>query len=455
MSGRNYWIETWGCQMNEHDSEKLAGTLEGLGYSAAGSLGEADLVLLNTCAIREKAEEKVYQVLGKLAGLKRRRPEMVIGVAGCVAQLSGALVRRRAPCVDLVVGPRAAFRLPELLAEVLDRRGVIDTTLYPDSLSAPRFPAHRAGAARKAFVTVMEGCNKTCAYCVVPATRGREESRPLDSIVEEVGRLAGQGYQEVEFLGQNVNAWRDRQAGAGLGDLLRAAGRVSGIRRLRFTTSHPLHLTEKIVAAMGEVEAVCPHLHLPLQSGSSMVLQAMRRGYDRERYLKKVELLRRLVPGIALSTDVIVGFPGETEADFQETLSLVREVEFDQMFSFVFSPRPGTAAALLADPLPGQRKTERLMELQGVQREIQWRRHRELVGREFEVIVEGKSRRDPAEWAGRTACNRVVNFRAGGAKPGDLLRVEITLGGPNSLRGRLVLSGPQLAEAVRKAPVPG
>lgn len=436
MTVRTFWIETWGCQMNEHDSEKLAGTMEGLGYEAAGGITEADVVLLNTCAIREKAEEKVFQLLGRLAAEKRRRPDMILGVCGCVAQRAGKSVMERAPHVDLVMGPRAAPRLPELLAEAQNRRGVIDTTLYPDSLSGQRFSAQRSPEKKKAFVTVMEGCNKTCAYCVVPSTRGREDSRSLDSILEEVRRLASLGFLEVEFLGQNVNAWGDVERKAGLGDLLRAAGNVPGIQRLRFTTSHPLHLSSSIIAAMAEVPAVCPHLHLPVQSGSSAILKKMRRGYDREKFLDKIGQLRDAVAGIALSTDVIVGFPGETEEDFQATLSLVREVGFDQMFSFVFSPRPGTPAALLPDATPAARKVERLMELQALQRDMQLARHRELIGREFQVLVESESRRDPGEWAGRTACNRVINFSAPAAHVGDLLEVTVVAAGPNSLRGK-------------------
>jgi tRNA-2-methylthio-N6-dimethylallyladenosine synthase len=445
---RLYWIETWGCQMNEHDSEKLAGTLEGLGYEPAPNLGASDVVLLNTCAIREKAEDKVYNLLGQLAPLKARRPGMVIGVCGCVAQMSGEGVRERAPLVDLVFGPRAASRLPELLARLQEEKGVVDTTLYQDSLVAGA-KAVREPQRAKAWVTVMEGCNKTCTYCVVPATRGRESSRSLDDLLTEVRELAAAGYRELEFLGQNVNAYRCPGTKAGLADLLRAAGRVDGVRRLRFTTSHPLHLRSDIIRAMAEVPQVCDHLHLPVQSGSSQVLQSMRRGYDREKYLAKVDELRREVPGIALSTDVIVGFPGETEDDFQQTLSLVREVRFDQMFSFVFSARPGTVAALLADRTPVERKTERLIELQALQREIQLESNARQVGRVEEVLVEAPSRRAASEWAGRTTSNRVVNFHAPGARPGEFVTVRITAAGANSLRGV-----PEGADAAGSRPMP-
>lgn len=433
-----YWIETWGCQMNEHDSEKLAGTLEGLGYRPAASPEAADFVLLNTCAIREKAEEKVYQYLNRLAAAKRARPEMILCVAGCVAQLAGERLRERAPLVDLVLGPRAAPRLPEYLGQIKDRRGIVDTTLYQDSILAGATQVRREPGRVKAFVTVMEGCNKTCSYCVVPSTRGRESSRRRDDLLREVAGLAGEGYREIEFLGQNVNAWCCPETGARLGDLLRAAARAEGIRRIRFTTSHPLHLSSEIIDAMAEVPEVCNFLHLPVQSGSSAILKAMRRGYDRERYLAKVNELRKRIPDLALSTDVIIGFPGEGEVDFQDTLSLVREVGFDQMFSFIFSPRPGTAAALLADDLPGQRKTERLMELQALQREIQLVRNQALIGKEFEVLVDSASRRDAGEWAGRTTCNHVVNFAADGVRIGDFVQLRIAAAGPNSLRGQRI-----------------
>lgn len=435
---RSYWIETWGCQMNEHDSEKLAGTLEGLGYAPATALLEADLVLLNTCAIREKAEEKVYSVLGQLVPIKRERPEMIVGVCGCVAQMSGEAIRQRAPVVDLVLGPRAAFKLPDHLARLQGARGVVDTTLYPESILVEGPAVRRQPGRVKAFVTVMEGCNKTCTYCIVPTTRGRETSRSLESLLSEVRQLASEGYREVEFLGQNVNAYRCPRTKAGLDDLLRAAGQVEGLARLRFTTSHPLHLSDAIVQAMAETPAACNHLHLPVQSGSDRVLRAMRRGYDRSKYFDRVERLRQLMPALTLSTDVIVGFPGETEDEFQETMTLVRAIEFDSIFSFLYSPRPGTVAAMLPDNVPAERKTARLMELQALQREIQWRRHRALVGTELPVLIEAASRRDPQQWAGRTTFNKLVNFFAPGHAVGELVQVRVTEAGPNSFKGELV-----------------
>ena len=432
---KRYWIETWGCQMNEHDSEKMAGVLSGLGYEPADGRTDADVVLLNTCAIREKAEDKVYQALGALKRVKDDRPEMIIGVCGCVAQMAGEGIRRRAPFVDLVIGPRAVSRLPDLLGRLADERGIVDTTLYQDSILAGDQPVRRSPSRVKAYVTIMEGCNKTCAYCVVPATRGREVSRPLASVVHEIAGLARDGFLEIELLGQNVNAYRCPDTRAGLADLLRAAGRAEGLRRIRFTTSHPLHLRKPIIAAMAEVPEVCNHLHLPFQSGSSRILRLMRRGYDRGGYLEKIRQLRAAIPEISVSTDVIVGFPGETESDFEETLSLAGEVGFDQMFSFIYSPRPGTEAAMAYDGVPHEMKVARLMELQAMQREIQLERNLRLVGRRVEVLVEGRSRRDPGEWAGRTTTNRVVNFPSGRAQVGELAEVRVTEAGPNSLRG--------------------
>jgi tRNA-2-methylthio-N6-dimethylallyladenosine synthase len=442
---RTYWIETWGGQMNEHDTEKMSGTLEGLGYEPAPAARAADVVLLNTCAIREKAAEKVFQYLYRLRAEKERRPEMILGVAGCVGQMAGEGIRERAPFVDLVLGPRASGRLPELLARVKTERGVVDTTLYQDELFGPERPVRRDPQRIKAYVTVMEGCNKTCTYCIVPTTRGREVSRTLDDVQREAIGLAREGFREIELLGQNVNAWRCPETKAVFSELLRAVGRVPGVERLRFTTSHPLHFRGDIIEAMAEVPEACDYLHLPVQSGSSRVLKAMRRGYDRESYLSKIAALRGRLPDIVLSTDVIVGFPGETEEDFRDTLSLVEEVGFDQMFSFIYSPRPGTMASTMEDDVDAAAKSRRLAELQARQREIQLERNRTRLGRVERVIVDGPSKKDPGEWAGRTRGNQVVNVRAPEAAVGAVLSVRLTGCGPNSFRGELVDEGARAA----------
>ncbi len=439
---RLYHVLTWGCQMNEHDSEKLAGLLEGLGWSEAPDPESADLVLLNTCAVREKAEEKVHGMLDRLGHLRRTtRPDLLVAFCGCVGQLRGEEIPRRWPFVRLVFGPRNLPDLPAMLAELARRDGpIVRTDLSADNLRLPGSLARRDPERPKAWLTIMEGCDKSCAYCIVPRTRGREEYRSLDDILAEVRLLAEEGFPEIELLGQNVNAWRDPGSGAGFDELLRRVAREGRgvVRRIRFATSHPVHLSTAIVRAMAEVPEVCDALHLPVQSGSSRVLRAMRRGYDRETYLRKVTELREAIPGIALSTDVIVGFPGETEDDFEDTMTLLEEVGFEQVFSFVFSPRPGTAAAEIDDPEPRQRKLQRLARLQERQRHLQLARNRSLVGRTFEVLVEGRARRDAGEWAGRTTTNRVVNFPGpADLRPGRFVRVEITGAGPNSLRGRL------------------
>ena len=423
-----YHIETWGCQMNLHDSEKLAGALELEGYSRAGRVEDADVVLLNTCAIREKATEKVFSELGRLKYLKERRPGMILGLCGCVAQLEGRQALRRAPYVDFVLGPRATGSLPATLARLRSADGgpaVVDTEYRTDSIDFPSDEIRRVGTGSgKAYVTVIEGCNHRCTYCVVPQTRGREICRSLDAILTEVKRLAAEGVLEVEFLGQTVNAYRDAE-GHTLSDLLLSAAEIDGIERIRFTTSHPAQMTDAIMDAMAAAQPkVCPYLHLPVQSGSSAVLARMRRGYDRERYLSKIEGLRRRIPHIALGTDIIVGFPGETENDFEETLSLLDEVHYDTVYSYAYSPRPGTAALGLDESIPESQRLERLQRLQAHQKGIQERRNRRWIGRELEVLVEGPSKTRPANWTGRTPEHRVVNF-PGPAVAGELRRLRI------------------------------
>ncbi len=434
-----YRIVTWGCQMNVHDSEKLAGALEREGYRPAAALEDADVILLNTCSIREKAAEKLFSELGRLKPLKRERPGLVLGVCGCVAQQEGERIFERAPHVDLVVGPRAIGSLPLAVGRL--RRSPqsagrhVDTGYRDDSIRFPFEEIRREGAsAGKSFVTVIEGCNHRCTYCIVPTTRGREICRELDSVLDELRALVAGGVLEVELLGQTVNAYRDSR-GRTLADLLLAAARLPGLRRLRFTTSHPAQMTERLIDAMAEASPpVCPYLHLPVQSGSSAVLAAMRRGYDRRRYLATIAALRRRIPGIALGTDVIVGFPTEGENDFVETLSLLDEVEFDTVYSFAYSARPGTAAERLGDLVPAALKAERLQRLQQRQRGIQERRMRRWVGCEVEVLVTGRSRRSRERWTGRTPENRVVNF-GGPATPGRLARVRVVASSALALRG--------------------
>jgi len=434
-----YYILTWGCQMNVHDSEKLAGSLRAQGYAPAGRASDADVVLLNTCSIREKAAEKVFSELGRLRALKASNPDLVLGVCGCVAQQEGERILERAPFVDLVVGTRATASIP--LAVERARGGasepLVDTEVRDDSIRFPFDRIRREGAGtRKAYVTVIEGCNHRCTFCIVPTTRGREISREIPEVLDEVSTLAARGFAEVEFLGQTVNAYRD-STGKGLADLLLAAAAVPGIRRIRFTTSHPAQMSDALMDAMAAAAPiVAPYLHLPVQSGASRVLREMKRGYDREGYLRKIDGLRRRRPEISLGTDMIVGFPTESEADFQESLSLLREVEFDTLYSFTYSPRPGTGAGRLEDGVAEREKLDRLARLQEAQMAIQHRRNLAWIGRDAEVLVEGPAKRNPRDWTGRTPEHRVVNF-SGESAPGRFERVKIVGATANALRGAL------------------
>jgi tRNA-2-methylthio-N6-dimethylallyladenosine synthase len=428
--------------MNLHDSEKLAGSLEGQGYVPAEDPENADVILLNTCSIREKAAEKVYSELGRLRRLKRKNPNLVLGVCGCLAQQEGERVFARAEYVDFVLGPRATGSLPSMLERL--RSGApgahraIDTEYRADSIRFPYDEIRREGnSSGKAYVTVIEGCNHRCTYCIVPTTRGREICRDMDDVLAEVTALAANGIREVEFLGQTVNAYRDAR-GRTLAELLLAATRIDGIERMRFTTSHPAQMTERLMDAMAAARPkLCPYLHLPAQSGSDGVLRAMRRGYDRKGYLSKIDGLRRRMPELRLGGDFIVGFPNEQEQDFEQTLSLIEQVEYDTLYSFCYSPRPGTAALDLEDPISQRVKLERLRRLQRLQQEIQERRNAHWVGRQVNVLVEGRSRRDPTKWTGRTPESRVVNF-SGPSAPGRMERIGIRRSTAFALDGALV-----------------
>lgn len=437
-----YHIETWGCQMNVLDADKMSGALEAAGYVRAASAASADVLLLNTCSIREKAAEKVFSELGRLKPIKDARPDVVLGVCGCVAQQEGEAIFERAPYVDIVVGTRATRSLPLLVDRLRagdeTARHAVDVEIRNDSIHFPFDTIRReiTGVA-KAFVTIIEGCNHRCTFCIVPQTRGREVSRDMDDVLAEVRSLAERGFHEVEFLGQTVNAYRDAN-GRTLGDLLEAAARVDGIERIRFTTSHPAQMTDRLMDAMAASRPqLCSYLHLPVQSGSTSVLRSMRRGYDREGYLAKIAGLRARMPELCLGTDVIVGFPTETEADFEETLSLLSEVEFDTVYSFTYSIRPGTIAPTLAPDLPEDAKFERLARLNALQKSIQDRRNRRWIGRNVKVLVEGPNRRNEREWTGRTPEARWVHF-TGRSAPGQVAEVLIQQASAYSLRGEIV-----------------
>jgi tRNA-2-methylthio-N6-dimethylallyladenosine synthase len=425
--------------MNVHDSEKLAGSLESHGYRKADGRDDADVILLNTCSIREKAAEKVFSEIGRLRILKRNNPDLIVGLCGCVAQQEGEAIFSRAPIIDFVIGPRATASLPRTLERLRagdpTARHTVDTEYRNDSIRFP-FDAIRRESPEtaKAYVTIIEGCNHRCTYCIVPTTRGREVCRPLDEILTEVRSLGSSGIREIEFLGQTVNAYRDHD-GNTLAELLRATAKIDGIARMRFTTSHPAQMTEALMDAMqASRPTLCPYLHLPVQSGSSSVLERMRRGYDRETYLAKIQALRERIPEMLFGTDVIVGFPDETEDEFEQTLQLLDEVPFDTVYSFTYSERPGTRAAGFEDGVPLTVKMDRLRRLQDRQQEIQRGRNRQWIGKRVEVLVEGRSKRDVTRWTGRTPESRIVHF-TGEASPGSLVWVEIAKSSPYSLVG--------------------
>ena len=439
------YLETHGCQMNEYDSSRMADVLrESHGAVVVEDPAAADVLLLNTCSIREKAAEKVFSQLGRWRSHKAANPDVVIGVGGCVASQEGAAITARAPFVDVVFGPQTLHRLPAMLDEARrDSTSVVDVS-FPEIEKFDRLPAPCAEGP-SAFVSVMEGCSKFCTFCVVPYTRGPEFSRPVAGVMREVARLAERGVREINFLGQNVNAYRgaledDGEDGAvaDLGELIQYAADVPGIDRIRFTTSHPVEFSPTLTAAFRDVPELASHLHLPVQSGSDRVLAMMKRGHTVLEYKAKIRAVREARPGLSLSSDFIVGFPGETDMDFQATMDLVRELDYDISFSFIYSPRPGTPAANLPDDTPLAVKRERLAALQQRLRKQATAHAEAMVGTTQTVLVGGVSKRDPGELAGRTENNRVVNFPAPNRElVGGFATVEITDALPNSLRGRL------------------
>jgi tRNA-2-methylthio-N6-dimethylallyladenosine synthase len=443
MAGR-YYIKTFGCQMNEYDSTRMGevlATAEGL--VPAESEATADILLMNTCSVRDKAEDKVYSLLGTWRLLKADRPDVIIGVGGCVASQEGEAITARAPFVDLVFGPQTIHRLPQLLADLRRTgRSQIDVS-FPEIEKFDHLPAPRAKGAA-AFVSIMEGCSKFCSYCVVPYTRGEEVSRPAASVLEEVRGLVMQGVGEITLLGQNVNAYEGERPGAGpmdLGQLIRAISAMPGVERVRFTTSHPLNFNDTLIEAFASTRKLANHLHLPVQSGSDRILAAMRRGYTVLEFKQKLRRLKAVRPDITISTDLIVGFPGEAERDFQQTLDLAAEIGFDQSFSFIYSRRPGTPAASLHDAVSAEEKSSRLARLQALLDSQARAISRGMVGSMQRVLVERPSRRDAAQLAGRTENNRWVNFDGGAALINRFVDVEITEAMNNSLRGRLLQVG--------------
>ena len=442
---RKVFVRTFGCQMNEYDSDKMVDVLRDAGgYEATQDPEEADLILFNTCSVREKAQEKVFSDLGRVKHLKKKG--VLIGVGGCVASQEGAAIVERAPYVDLVFGPQTLHRLPQMIEERQRQRKPQVDISFPEIEKFDHLPPARVEGA-SAFVSIMEGCSKYCSYCVVPYTRGEEVSRPLDDVLTEVAGLADQGVKEVNLLGQNVNAWRGAMTDSGeVADfalLLEYVAEIPGIERIRYTTSHTNEFTSRLVKAYGEIPKLVNHLHLPVQHGSDRILMAMKRGYTALQYKSTIRALRSVRPDISLSSDFIVGFPGETEEDHLRTMRLVEEVGFDASFSFVFSPRPGTPAASLSDETPQGVKLQRLQALQALLESQVQRISASRVGTVQRILVEGRSKKSAEELMGRTECNRIVNFPApptAGRLVGQLVDVNITQALPHSLRGEVCVS---------------
>jgi tRNA-2-methylthio-N6-dimethylallyladenosine synthase len=435
------FIRTFGCQMNEYDSDKMADVLgSAWGTVKTDRPEEADIILFNTCSVREKAQEKVFHELGRVRQLKLDNPKLIIGVGGCVASQEGDAIVARAPYVDIVFGPQTLHRLPELIARRRESgRAAVDVS-FPEIEKFDRLPQSRSEGA-SAFVSVMEGCSKFCTYCIVPFTRGDEVSRPLDDVLAEVRRLTAQGVREVNLLGQNVNAYRGEMTDGEVADLaflIETIAEIPEIERIRYTTSHPREMTQRLIDLYQRVPKLVSHLHLPVQSGADRVLAAMKRGYTVLEYKSIIRKLRAARPDISLSTDFIVGFPSETEEDFEKTMTLIDEVGFDASFSFIFSPRPGTPAAEMADDTPAELKTARLMRLQKRIEELAFAVSTSMVGSVQRVLVEGASKKSAHELAGRTDNNRIVNFAGSPRLVGTFAEVRITAALPHSLRGEVV-----------------
>ncbi len=438
---KKLYIKTWGCQMNEYDSARMSDLLnETHELELATNAEDADVLLLNTCSIREKAQEKVFSQLGQWRALKDANPDLIIGVGGCVASQEGEAIRQRAPYVDLVFGPQTLHRLPMMINKAVnDHHPVVDVS-FPEIEKFDHLPEPRVDGPT-AFVSVMEGCSKYCTFCVVPYTRGEEVSRPFDDVIEEIAGLAEKGVQEVNLLGQNVNAYQGTMHDGGsadLADLIYYVAAIDGIERIRYTTSHPVEFSDRLIDVYAEVPELVDHLHLPVQSGSDRILAMMKRGHTALEYKSKIRRLRKVRPNISLSSDFIIGFPGETDADFEATMNLINDIKFDQSFSFIYSRRPGTPASDMPDDVPLDVKKQRLQILQNRINQQAQHISRNMVGTRQKVLVEGPSRKNPMELAGKTENNRTVNFVGDRNTIGRFVELTITEAMPNSLRGELV-----------------
>jgi tRNA-2-methylthio-N6-dimethylallyladenosine synthase len=440
---KKIYLQTYGCQMNQYDSERIAQLMGRMDYESTDQIEGADLLILNTCSVRDRAEQKVYSALGRWKELKERRADVIIGVGGCVAQQEGANLLKRLPYVDLVFGTHNIHKLPQMVEQVqASRTRPIETAFYrePSYMEDPQDRTDVQGA--KAFVTIMQGCNKVCSFCIVPHVRGREVSRPSIRILDEIESLVRHGVKEVMLLGQNVNSYGKTSPGEiSFAELLGRVNSVESLQRIRFTTSHPQDLSPDLIEAFGTLDKLCEHLHLPVQSGSDSVLARMRRGYTRDEYLSRIDRLRRRCPNVALSTDIIVGSPGETDAEFADTLEMLGQVEYDEIFAFVYSPRPQTVSAkIYNDDVAEELKKSRLQQVQTLQREISLRKNRESIGNIEEILVDGKSRLKNGQIMGRTRANRIVNLTGEETLVGSLLPVRITGATANSLIGEELTS---------------
>jgi tRNA-2-methylthio-N6-dimethylallyladenosine synthase len=438
---KKLFIRTHGCQMNEYDSEKMADVLaQSHDLRLTDNEKEADVLLLNTCSIREKAQERVFHQLGRWRPLKEKNPDLLIGVGGCVASQEGKIIRRRAPYVDVVFGPQTLHRLPAMLKEAQTKKKLVMDISFPEIEKFDNLPEPRAEGP-KAFVSVMEGCSKYCTFCVVPYTRGEEVSRPLDDVIAEVSSLASQGVREVNLLGQNVNAYRGEMSDGDIADfalLLHYVAAIDGIGRIRYTTSHPKEFSESLIQAYEDIPELVDHLHLPVQSGSNSVLARMKRGHEIDLYIEKLQRLKKIRPNMSFSSDFIVGFPQETDEEFEDTIQLIEKIGFDFSFSFIFSARPGTPAAEMPDDIDMDVKKQRLERLQNIITQQTADISKSMVGTVQRLLVEGESKKNSLQMTGRTENNRVVNFAGHTRLKGQFVDVLITEALPYSLRGRVV-----------------
>jgi tRNA-2-methylthio-N6-dimethylallyladenosine synthase len=452
---KKLYIKTWGCQMNEYDSEKMADLLDSThGYSAAETAEEADVILLNTCSIREKAQEKVFHQLGRWKTLKQTKPDLVIGVGGCVASQEGEHIRQRAPFVDVVFGPQTLHRLPEMITQVTGTKAPVVDISFPEIEKFDRLPEPRADGPT-AFVSIMEGCSKYCSFCVVPYTRGEEVSRPVDDVIYEIAQLAEQGVREVNLLGQNVNAFRGPNHDGSIcsfAELLHFVAAIDGIDRIRYTTSHPVEFTDDIIEAYKHIPELVDHLHLPVQSGSDRILTMMKRGHTAIEYKSKIRRLKKARPNLSMSSDFIIGFPGETNEDFEATMNLIKDVDYDLSFSFIYSARPGTPAADITDEVSDETKKQRLQLLQQRINQQALSIARNMLGTTQRILVEGPSKKNIMELMGRTENNRVVNFEGSPDMIGGFVDVKITGVYANSLRGDVIKTEAEMGLRIDTAP---